>query len=126
MTLFFSDFHWFFFKQQIIDLDEKNQLLKANIWLNYHWYDVNLSWNKVSTLKKSSFLELKIYCFIYRVNIITLRKLDFHPAKSGLQTYYCSIPPRKNSIVRILPMSAWKTPGSVSSSHQGSFCQLAK
>ena len=40
-----SDIHRGFL-QQIIDLDEKNQLLKANIWLNYHWYDVNLSWNK--------------------------------------------------------------------------------
>ena len=53
MTLFLVIFIGFY--QQIIDLDEKNQLLKANIWLNYHWYDVNLSWNKVSTLKKSSF-----------------------------------------------------------------------
>ena len=33
--------------QQIIDLDERNQLLKTNIWLDYTWIDVNLKWNKV-------------------------------------------------------------------------------
>ena len=33
--------------QQIIDLDEKNQLLTTNIWLTYNWFDANLSWNEV-------------------------------------------------------------------------------
>jgi len=32
--------------QQIIDVDEKNQLLTTNIWLNLDWNDVNLKWNK--------------------------------------------------------------------------------
>ena len=34
--------------QQIIDLDERNQLLKSNLWLTYHWNDMNLKWNAVS------------------------------------------------------------------------------
>ena len=34
--------------QQIIDLDERNQLLKSNMWLTYHWTDANLVWNEVS------------------------------------------------------------------------------
>ena len=33
--------------QQIIDLDERNQLLITNLWLDYTWEDVNLAWNKV-------------------------------------------------------------------------------
>ena len=33
--------------QQIIDLDERNQLLITNLWLEYTWEDVNLQWNKV-------------------------------------------------------------------------------
>ena len=33
--------------QQIIDLDERNQLLITNLWLDYSWKDVNLEWNKV-------------------------------------------------------------------------------
>ena len=33
--------------QQIIDLDERNQLLKSNMWLEYSWIDENLRWNKV-------------------------------------------------------------------------------
>jgi len=31
--------------QQIIDLDEKNQILTTNIWLNLNWQDTNLRWN---------------------------------------------------------------------------------
>lgn len=36
--------------QQIIDLDERNQLLKSNLWLEYTWHDINLSWNEVTIL----------------------------------------------------------------------------
>ncbi|KAL1428337.1 hypothetical protein MTO96_002722 [Rhipicephalus appendiculatus] len=31
--------------QQIIDVDEKNQLIITNIWLTLDWIDVNLRWN---------------------------------------------------------------------------------
>ncbi|CAH2050888.1 unnamed protein product, partial [Iphiclides podalirius] len=31
--------------QQIIDVDEKNQLLITNIWLSLEWNDYNLRWN---------------------------------------------------------------------------------
>ncbi|XP_037509764.1 neuronal acetylcholine receptor subunit alpha-7 [Rhipicephalus sanguineus] len=31
--------------QQIIDVDEKNQLIITNIWLTLEWIDVNLRWN---------------------------------------------------------------------------------
>jgi len=31
--------------QQIIDVDEKNQLLTTNVWLNLEWMDANLKWN---------------------------------------------------------------------------------
>ncbi|ELT98376.1 hypothetical protein CAPTEDRAFT_62896, partial [Capitella teleta] len=29
----------------IIDLDERNQLLKSNVWLRMHWIDTHLTWN---------------------------------------------------------------------------------
>jgi len=32
--------------QQIIDVDEKNQLLTTNVWLNLEWDDANLRWNE--------------------------------------------------------------------------------
>jgi len=32
--------------QQIIDVDEKNQILTTNVWLNLEWMDVNLAWNE--------------------------------------------------------------------------------
>ena len=34
--------------RQIVDLDERNQILKTNIWLEYYWNDTNLMWNPVS------------------------------------------------------------------------------
>ena len=34
--------------QQIIDLDERNQLLITNLWLDYTWEDANLMWDKVN------------------------------------------------------------------------------
>lgn len=32
--------------QQIIDVDEKNQILTTNAWLNLDWNDYNLKWNE--------------------------------------------------------------------------------
>ncbi|XP_031623467.1 neuronal acetylcholine receptor subunit alpha-7 [Contarinia nasturtii] len=32
--------------QQIIDVDEKNQILTTNAWLNLEWFDYNLKWNE--------------------------------------------------------------------------------
>ena len=36
--------------RQIIDMNEREQLLKSNLWLDYYWTDVNLIWNSVSIL----------------------------------------------------------------------------
>ena len=30
--------------QQIIDLDEKNQILTTNIWLSLYWHDTYMKW----------------------------------------------------------------------------------
>ncbi|OUC41949.1 Cation transporter family protein [Trichinella nativa] len=30
---------------QIVDVEEKNQLIQTNIWLKFTWYDYNLKWN---------------------------------------------------------------------------------
>jgi nicotinic acetylcholine receptor len=32
--------------QQIMDVDEKNQIITTNIWLNWEWTDVNMRWNE--------------------------------------------------------------------------------
>ena len=31
--------------QQIVDLDEKNQILTANVWLDMVWHDTSMIWN---------------------------------------------------------------------------------
>ena len=40
--------------KQIIDLDERNQLLKTNLWLEYYWYDDKLRWKMVSYKRKKT------------------------------------------------------------------------
>ena len=30
--------------QQIIDLDEKNQIMTTNIWLSLYWHDTYMTW----------------------------------------------------------------------------------
>ena len=30
--------------QQIIDLDEKNQILTTNVWLSLNWHDTYMKW----------------------------------------------------------------------------------
>ncbi len=35
--------------RQILDLDEKNQVLKTNMWLHLSWTDFNLRWNEVKS-----------------------------------------------------------------------------
>jgi len=32
--------------QQIMDVDEKNQILTSNVWLNLEWTDANMRWNE--------------------------------------------------------------------------------
>lgn len=32
--------------QQIIEVDEKNEMIHTNMWLNYEWKDYKLSWNE--------------------------------------------------------------------------------
>ena len=49
--------------QQIIDLDERNQLLQTNMWLTYNWIDANLVWNEVST-----------YLLILKLNVFLTKK----------------------------------------------------
>ena len=34
--------------KQIVDLDERNQILKTNVWIEYYWNDTNLMWTPVS------------------------------------------------------------------------------
>ena len=35
--------------KQIVDLDERNQILKTNVWIEYYWTDTKLMWNPVSS-----------------------------------------------------------------------------
>ena len=50
--------------QQIVDLDEKNQILTSNIWLNLDWVDQALTWNSSEyggiTVSTLLFISLQI------------------------------------------------------------------
>ena len=57
--------------KQIVDLDERNQILKTNIWLEYYWNDTNLTWDPV-----------RIYFLSNRKHLTYLSKNDYHKAQS--------------------------------------------
>ena len=60
--------------KQIIDLDEKNQLLKTNLWLEYYWFDDKVQWKPEQ------------YGGIKDIRI---------PSKNyGIQTFCCTIQPQ--------------------------------
>ena len=40
-----SGLFFVFSLQQIIDLDEKNQILTSNVWLDLSWKDAYMMWN---------------------------------------------------------------------------------
>ena len=48
--------------QQIIDLDEKNQILTTNVWLSLNWHDTYMKWRPddygVITVEESFFDHL--------------------------------------------------------------------
>ena len=58
--------------QQIIDLDERNQLLVTNLWLDYTWTDANLVWNKVifdlikgdDNISYQKYVLMETYCVL--------------------------------------------------------------
>jgi hypothetical protein len=62
-------------------MDEKNQLLTTNIWLNYVWNDANLMWNDVRTKHNKTYENLhsitkhnKTYENLHNKTYITKRK----------------------------------------------------
>ena len=40
--------------KQIIDLDERNQLLKTNLWLEYYWFDDKMKWKTVCKISNDN------------------------------------------------------------------------
>lgn len=46
--------------KQIVDLDERNQILKTNIWLEYYWNDTNLTWDPVQIYFLADHKRLKL------------------------------------------------------------------
>ena len=62
--------------KQIVDLDERNQILKTNIWLEYYWNDTNLTWNPVHSNLNDIISNYNQYLQVYfkYVNFIYFRK----------------------------------------------------
>ena len=63
--------------QQIIDLDERNQLLVTNLWLDYTWTDANLVWNKVisdliKTDDSKKYVLMEPYCVIKKLLFLVI------------------------------------------------------
>ena len=66
--------------QQIIDLDERNQLLVTNLWLDYTWTDANLVWNKVildlikadDSITRQKYVIMETYYVIKQLSFLVI------------------------------------------------------
>ena len=66
--------------QQIIDLDERNQLLVTNLWLDYTWTDANLVWNKVildlikadDSITRQKYVIIETYYVIKQLSFLVI------------------------------------------------------
>jgi hypothetical protein len=60
--------------QQIVDLDEKNQILTSNIWLNLDWVDYSLVWNasEYGGVKVGMVIQFPLQYLVSYLTIISL------------------------------------------------------
>ena len=86
-----SDLFSFFSLQQIIDLDEKNQILTSNVWLDLTWKDAYMMWNISDynniTVREHNQYQSKLH--------IHSRTLGSHPVISGDPTFSSTTAPMK-------------------------------
>ncbi|XP_060581660.1 neuronal acetylcholine receptor subunit alpha-10-like isoform X2 [Ruditapes philippinarum] len=62
---------------QVLDVDEKNQVLTTNVWLDQEWYDERLVWTNVSEFADINIL--RIPCdLIWLPDIILYNSVDNH------------------------------------------------
>ena len=57
--------------KHIIDLDERNQLLQTNLWLDYYWFDDKLQWKPVSIkyIHSSAYFSEYLVSYILKLNL---------------------------------------------------------
>ncbi|ESP05439.1 hypothetical protein LOTGIDRAFT_152290 [Lottia gigantea] len=61
---------------QVLDVDEKNQVLSTNVWLDQEWYDEKLSWNKEEF---SNISIIRIPCkLLWLPDIVLYNSVDNH------------------------------------------------
>lgn len=62
---------------QVLDVDEKNQVLTVNVWLDQEWQDERLVWNNISEFSKMKIL--RIPCdLIWVPDIVLYNSVDEH------------------------------------------------
>ncbi|KAK7864224.1 hypothetical protein R5R35_002063 [Gryllus longicercus] len=89
--------------QQIIDVDEKNQILTTNAWLNLEWVDYNLRWNET---EYGGVKDLRITPNkIWRPDI-----LMYNSADEGFDgTYHTNVVVRHNGSCLYVPPGIFKS-----------------
>uniref|UniRef100_A0AC35TW20 Neur_chan_LBD domain-containing protein n=1 Tax=Rhabditophanes sp. KR3021 TaxID=114890 RepID=A0AC35TW20_9BILA len=90
--------------QQIVNLDEKNQVIELNAWLKYSWIDYRLKWNPkkyegITSIRISSTDNL-----IWLPDIILYNSAD----KSFDSTYKCNAVVYHDGLINFIPPAIFK------------------
>ncbi|XP_022258665.1 neuronal acetylcholine receptor subunit alpha-7-like isoform X1 [Limulus polyphemus] len=89
--------------QQLIDVDEKNQLLIANIWLSLEWVDVNLRWNPVDY---NNIKDIRLAAYkIWRPDVLMYNSADDQIDS----TYKTNVVVRHNGSCTYIPPGIFKS-----------------
>ncbi|KAG8178945.1 hypothetical protein JTE90_027824 [Oedothorax gibbosus] len=89
--------------QQIIDVEEKNQIITTNVWLNLEWVDVNLRWN---SSEYGGIKDLRIPPWrIWKPDVLMYNSAD----EKFDGTYHTNVVVRNNGSCTYIPPGIFKS-----------------
>nr|XP_042909530.1 neuronal acetylcholine receptor subunit alpha-7-like [Parasteatoda tepidariorum] len=89
--------------QQIIDVEEKSQIITTNVWLNLQWVDVNLRWNASDY---GGVMDLRIPPWrIWKPDVLMYNSAD----EKFDGTYHTNVVVRSNGSCTYIPPGIFKS-----------------
>lgn len=93
---------------QIINLDEKNQVMKTNVWLQIYWTDYQLIWNESKIYKEVKSVRIKPE-LVWRPDIVLFNNADGNYEVS----YMSNVVVYSNGYINWIPPAIYKSSCSI-------------